>query len=48
MCWQRRFKLVKLVVETSNRIGQRVQQDAPSAENPERLIKEFRALGETY
>lgn len=45
---KRRFERVKLVVETSVKLGQLEQQEAPPAENMALLSKAFAALGEPY
>lgn len=48
MFMKRRFDRVKLVVETSNRLGQLEQQKAPPSENVALLTKAFAAIGEPY
>jgi len=48
MFMKRRFERVKLVVETSNRLGQLEQQHAPQSENVALLTKAFGTLGEPY
>jgi len=45
---ERRFERVKLVVETSVKLGQLEQQKAPPAENTALLTKAFAALGQPY
>ena len=45
---KRRFERVKLVVETSNKLGLLEQQKAPPSENVALLTKAFAALGEPY
>ena len=48
MFMKRRFDRTKLVVETSNRLGQLEQQQAPPSENVALLTKAFAAIGEPY
>ncbi len=45
---KRRFERVKLVVETSNKLGQMEQQGAPPAENRALLTHAFMTLGQPY
>ena len=45
---KRRFERVKLVVETSVRLGQLEQEHAPPSENVALLTKAFAAIGEPY
>jgi len=45
---KRRYERVKLVVETSVRLGQLEQEHAPPAENVALLTKAFAALGQPY
>jgi 2-polyprenyl-6-methoxyphenol hydroxylase-like FAD-dependent oxidoreductase len=45
---QRRFERVKLVVETSNRLGQLEQQKGSPSENAALLTKAFATLGQPY
>ncbi len=45
---KRRFERCKLVVETSNRLGQLEQEGAPPSENMGLLTKAFATLGEPY
>lgn len=45
---KRRFERCKLVVETSNRLGQLEQEGAPPSENMALLTKAFATLGEPY
>jgi 2-polyprenyl-6-methoxyphenol hydroxylase-like FAD-dependent oxidoreductase len=48
MFMKRRFERVKLVVETSNKLGQLEQQKAPPSENVALLTKAFATLGQPY
>lgn len=48
MFMKRRFHRAKLVVETSNRLGQLEQEGAPPSENVALLTKAFAAIGEPY
>lgn len=48
MFMKRRFERAKLVVETSNKLGQLEQQRAPHSENVALLTKAFAAIGEPY
>lgn len=48
MFMKRRFERVKLVVETSNKLGQLEQQHAPASENVALLTKAFATIGEPY
>lgn len=48
MFMQRRFERAKLVVETSNKLGQLEQQKAPHSENVALLTKAFATIGEPY
>jgi hypothetical protein len=45
---KRRFDRVKLVVETSNRLGQLEQEGAPPSENIALLTKAFATIGQPY
>ena len=45
---KRRFERVKLVVETSVKLGELEQQKAPPSENVELLTKAFAMLGQPY
>jgi len=45
---KRRFERVKLVVETSNQLGQLEQEEAPPAENIALLTKAFATIGQPY
>ena len=48
MFMTRRFERVKLVVETSVRLGQLEQENAPPSENVALLTKAFATIGEPY
>ncbi len=48
MFMKRRFERTKIVVETSNRLGQLEQQSAPPAENVALLTKAFAVIGAPY